>query len=85
MAPVACVKTLVISGFAIERSFRDRALQVMASFLSDYYAAVDKTIGETIAVSESAVGVLADAATKTGRDRSDFEVHQISREKYERG
>jgi len=37
-----------------------------------------------VAVSQSAVGVLADAAEKTGRERSEFEVHQISREEYER-
>jgi hypothetical protein len=36
-----------------------------------------------VAVSQSAVGVLADAAEKTGRERSEFEVHQI-REEYER-
>jgi hypothetical protein len=37
----------------------------MASFRSDYYAAVDKTTGETVAVSESAVVGLTDAAEKT--------------------
>jgi hypothetical protein len=56
----------------------------MASFRSDYYAAVDKTNGETVAVSESAVGVLADAWEKTGLPRDCFEVHQISRDEYER-
>ena len=33
--------------------------------LGYYYAAVDKTNGETVAVSQSAVGVLVDAADKT--------------------
>ena len=49
-----------------------------------YYAAFDKATGETIAVSESAVGVLADAAEKTGLPRDCFEVHEISRDEYER-
>jgi hypothetical protein len=49
-----------------------------------YYSAVDKATGEMVAVSQSAVGVSADAAEKTGRERSEFEVHQISREEYER-
>jgi hypothetical protein len=49
-----------------------------------YYAAVDKRTGELVAVSQSAVGVLADAAEKTGLPRDEFEVHQISREEYER-
>jgi hypothetical protein len=52
--------------------------------LGYYYAAVDKTNGETVAVSQSAVGVLADAAEKTGLPRDEFEVHQISHEEYER-
>jgi hypothetical protein len=30
------------------------------------------------------VGVLADAAEKTNKDRGEFEVHQISREEYQR-
>jgi hypothetical protein len=37
-----------------------------------YYAAVDKTNGETVVVSESAVGVLAAAAEKTGLPRDSF-------------
>jgi hypothetical protein len=49
-----------------------------------YYAAIDKVTGETVAVSESAVGVLAEAAEKTGLPRDCFEVRQISREEYER-
>jgi hypothetical protein len=49
-----------------------------------YFSAVDETTGETVAVSESAVGVLADAAEKTGLPRDCFEVRQISREEYER-
>jgi hypothetical protein len=49
-----------------------------------YYAAVDKTNGETVAISESAVGVLADASEKTGLPRDCFEVRQISRDEYER-
>jgi hypothetical protein len=49
-----------------------------------YYTAVDKKTGETVALSEIAVGVLADAAEKTGLPRDCFEVHQISRKEYER-
>ena len=48
-----------------------------------HYAAVDKTTGEAVAVSESAVGVLADAAEKTGLPRDCFEVHEINRDEYE--
>ena len=50
--------------------------------LGYYYAAVDKTNGETVAVSESAVAVLADAAEKTGLLRDCFEVHEINRHEY---
>ena len=32
----------------------------------------------------SAPGVLADAAEKTGRDRDEFQVHQITKEDFER-
>ena len=56
----------------------------MASLRSEYYAAVDKATGEVVAVSESAVGVLADAAEKTGLPRDEFELHEISRKEYER-
>jgi hypothetical protein len=44
----------------------------------------DKKPGEEVVVSESAVGVLADAAVKTGLSRDCFEVRQIPREEYER-
>jgi hypothetical protein len=49
-----------------------------------YYSAINKTTGELVAVSERAVGVLADAAEKTGLPRDCFQVHQISQEEYER-
>jgi hypothetical protein len=38
--------------------------------------------GETVAVSESALGVLADAAEKTGLPRDCFEVNEINRHEY---
>jgi hypothetical protein len=50
-----------------------------------YFSAVAETTAETVAVSESAVGVFADAAEKTGLPRDCFEVHEISRDEYERG
>jgi hypothetical protein len=49
-----------------------------------YYSAVNKTNGETVAVSERAVGVLADAAERTGLPRDCFDVRQIRGEEYER-
>jgi hypothetical protein len=49
-----------------------------------YYAAVQKTTGETITVGTSSPGVIADASEKTGLPRDEFELQQISKEEYER-
>jgi hypothetical protein len=37
---------------------------------------------EPIAVGYSILGIIASAAAKTGRDREDFEVEQITKEQY---
>lgn len=44
----------------------------------------DDPAKEPIAVGDSAPGTLADAARKTGRPKSDFELVEISREKFEK-
>jgi hypothetical protein len=51
-----------------------------------YYVAYlkDDPAKEPVAASNSAPGVLADAAHKTGRAKADFELREISREEYER-
>jgi hypothetical protein len=49
-----------------------------------YYAAINKTTGETVAVGESSPGVIADAAEKTGLPKDSFELRQISKEEYGR-
>jgi len=51
-----------------------------------YYVAYlkDDPAKEPIAASYSAPGVLAEAAHKTGRPKSDFELREISQEEYER-
>jgi hypothetical protein len=51
-----------------------------------YYVAYlkDDPAKEPIAASYSAPGVLAEAAHKTGRAKSDFELREISKEEYER-
>jgi hypothetical protein len=49
-----------------------------------YYVAYlkDDPAKEPIATSYSAPGVLAEAAHKTGRAKSDFELREISKEEY---
>ena len=51
-----------------------------------YYVAYlkDDPANEPVATSYSAPGVVAEAAHKTGRAKSDFEVWGISREEFER-
>jgi hypothetical protein len=51
-----------------------------------YYVAYlkDDPAKEPIAASYSAPGVLAEAAHKTGRAKTDFELREIGREEYER-
>jgi hypothetical protein len=51
-----------------------------------YYVAYlkDDPAKEPITTSYSAPGVLAEAAHKTGRAKTDFEVREVSREEYER-
>jgi hypothetical protein len=51
-----------------------------------YYVAYlkDDPAKEPMAASDSAPGVLAEAAHKTGRAKADFELREISREEYER-
>ena len=44
----------------------------------------DDPAKEPIAIGYSIPGIIADAAEKTGRPRTDFEVQEISRERYER-
>ncbi len=44
----------------------------------------DDPAKEPIAVNYSAPGVLAEAAHKTGRAKTDFELVQITKEEYER-
>jgi hypothetical protein len=39
---------------------------------------------EPLATGESIPGIIADAAAKTRRHRTDFEVEEISRERYEK-
>jgi hypothetical protein len=50
-----------------------------------YYVAYlkDDQAQEPIATSYSAPGVLAEAAYKTGRTKTDFELRRISRDEYE--
>jgi hypothetical protein len=43
----------------------------------------DDPAREPLGVSESTVRAIADAAAKTGRPRTDFEVREITRERYE--
>jgi hypothetical protein len=51
-----------------------------------YYVAYLKNdpAKEPVAASYSSPGVLAEAAHKTGRAKSDFELREITREEYER-
>jgi hypothetical protein len=51
-----------------------------------YYVAYlrDDPAKEPLAASYSAPGVLAEAAHKTGRAKSDFQLREISKEEYER-
>jgi hypothetical protein len=51
-----------------------------------YYVAYlkDDPAKEPVAASDSAPGVLAEAAQKTGRAKADFELREISREEYDR-
>lgn len=51
-----------------------------------YYVAYSKQdpAKEPLATGESIPAIIADAAQKTGRPRADFEVEEISRERYEK-
>jgi hypothetical protein len=51
-----------------------------------YYVAYlkDDPAKEPVATNDSAPGVLADAAHKTGRAKADFELREICRKEYER-
>ena len=46
--------------------------------------AKDDPAKEPLATGESIPRIIADAAARTGRDRPDFEVEEISRERYEK-
>jgi hypothetical protein len=51
-----------------------------------YYVAYRKgdEAKEPLATGESIPAIIADAAARTGRPRTDFEVEEISRERYEK-
>jgi hypothetical protein len=51
-----------------------------------YYVAhlKDDPSKEPIAIGYSITGIMADAAGRTGRSRNDFEVAEITRERFER-
>ena len=67
----------------------ERTLSIMLHNIPDfdlYYVAYlkDDPATEPVATSYSAPGALAEAAHKTGRVKTDFELREISREEYER-
>jgi hypothetical protein len=51
-----------------------------------YYVAYlgDDPSKEPIAIGYSITGIIADAGERTGRSRNDFEVQEITRERYEK-
>ena len=56
----------------------------MPDFTPHYFSAhlTDDPAKEPIAVGEGIPGIIAEAATKTGRDRKDFSVERITAEQY---
>jgi hypothetical protein len=57
----------------------------MPDFTPDYFSAhlTDDPAKEPVAVGESIPRIIADAATKTGRDRNEFTVERITAEQYQ--
>jgi hypothetical protein len=57
----------------------------MPDFTPDYFSAhlTDDPPKEPVAVGENIPRIIADAATKTGRDRKDFSVERITAEQYQ--
>jgi hypothetical protein len=62
-----------------------RSLHPVPEF-DHYYMAYAKAdpAREPLSTGESIPRIIADAAAKTGRPRTDFEVEEISRERYEK-
>ena len=52
--------------------------------ISDVVYAKNDSAKEPLACGPSIPRIIADAALKTGRSRDDFEVQEISRERYEK-
>jgi hypothetical protein len=57
----------------------------MPDFTPDYFSAhlTNDPAKEPVAVGESIPRIIADAATKTGRDRKEFSVERLTEEQYQ--